>query len=99
MMKAICSKFSRNLWKIARHCFSRSFSAKERKVSARAISKRCSRRLSANRPREEIYKWDNGIYASLSSCPNAEERRVTKPNGSPLLTRRRGEGEELIGFK
>ena len=42
-MKVICCRFSPNRWKIGRRSFSKSFSAKARRVSAKAISKRCSK--------------------------------------------------------
>src|SRR5438876_2458462 len=54
MMKVICCKSSRNRWRIDRRSFSRLFSAKARRALAKAISKRCSKPSSANKPREAI---------------------------------------------
>src|SRR5262249_44001515 len=65
MMKVICCRFSPSRWKIARRCSSRLFSAKERKVSARAISRRSLRPLSANKLHEEIC---NGGWRTLPAC-------------------------------
>src|SRR5438876_10886949 len=54
MTKVICCKFSPSRWKIGRRSSSRSFSAKVRRASARAISGRWSKQSSANRLREVI---------------------------------------------
>src|SRR6266576_5955782 len=54
MMKVICSRFSTSRWKIDRRSFSRSFSAKAPRVSAKAISKRYSKRSRKSKTDEVI---------------------------------------------
>src|SRR6266481_6895994 len=54
MMKVICCKSSQNRSRIGRRSFSKSFSAKAPRVSAKAISKRYSRRSRKSRTGEAI---------------------------------------------
>src|SRR6266496_6375521 len=53
-MRDICSRSSQNRWRIGRRSFLKSFSAKAPRVSAKAISKRSSRRSRKNRRGEVI---------------------------------------------
>src|SRR5438552_8838716 len=66
MTKGICCKYLPSRWKIGRRSFSRSFNAKARRVSARAISKRYSKRWRKSRKGETIYKERKNRYAVLS---------------------------------
>src|SRR6266446_2551010 len=65
MMKAICSRFSPSRWKIGQRYFSKSFNAKARKVSAKAISKRSSKRWRKSRKGEAIFKERRDRHAVL----------------------------------
>src|SRR5438132_5047241 len=53
-MRGICCRYLPNRWKIARRSSSKSSSAKGRRVSAKAISKPCSRRWKKSRRGEAI---------------------------------------------
>src|ERR1700720_1762632 len=53
-MRGICCKYLPSQWRIGRRFSSKSFSARARRVSAKAISKPCSRRLRKNRSGEAI---------------------------------------------
>src|SRR5712691_4631977 len=54
-MKGICCKYLPSQSRIGRRSFSKSFSAKARKASAKEISKRCSRPSRRSRNGEAIY--------------------------------------------
>src|SRR5438067_13637702 len=53
-MRGICCRYLPNQWRIARRSSSKSFSAKGRRVSAKAISKPCLRRSRKSRRGEAI---------------------------------------------
>src|SRR5438552_14047248 len=53
-MRGICCKYLPSQWRIGRRSSLKSFSARARRVSAKAISKPCSRRLRKNRSVEAI---------------------------------------------
>src|SRR5438034_11172543 len=53
-MRDICSRSSQNQWRIGRRSFLKSFSAKGRRVSAKAISKPCLRHWKKSRRGEVI---------------------------------------------
>src|SRR5205823_12580056 len=52
--RGICCKYLPSQWRIGRRSSLKSFSARARRVSAKAISKPCSRRLRKNRSGEAI---------------------------------------------
>src|SRR5436305_7818216 len=63
-MKVIFFRFSPSRCRIDQRSFLKSFSAKERRASGKAISKLCSKPLNASKPREEICKQrriDNAV--------------------------------------
>src|SRR5439155_5473162 len=76
MTKVICCKSLPSRWRIGRRSFSRSFNARAPRVSAKVISKRCSKPSSANKPREGI-------------CRNGESEKST-PHLNPLPSEGRG---------
>lgn len=55
MMRATCYRSSRGRWKTAPRCFSKLFNARGAALSARGISKRCSRQLSGSRSAAAIF--------------------------------------------
>src|SRR5713101_1195820 len=92
MMKAICSRFSPSRWKIGQRYFSKSFNAKARKVSAKAISKRYSKRWRKSRKGEAIFKQRRDRYAVLpKTWRNSAETSHLVPSqrrGADLQKRR-----------
>src|SRR3954466_9560378 len=56
MTKVICYRYFLNRWKTDRHCFSKSFNARARKVSAKVILRLYLKRWNANRTHGAIYK-------------------------------------------
>src|SRR2546430_17079617 len=71
MMKVICSRYLPSLWKTGRRYFLRLFNARARRVLAKAISKRYSKQLNANRKPEGIYKGGSTMpyYQKLGEIP------------------------------
>src|SRR5690242_17851267 len=76
MMKVICCRSSPSRWRIGQRCFSRLFSARARRVLAREILRRCSKRSNASRLQEVI-------------CRNGESEQST-PHLNPLPSEGRG---------
>ena len=67
--RATCCKFSPSRSRIGRRCSSRSSSGTARAASARAISRRCSRPSSANRPpRNAVMTRMSGDEAARRDC-------------------------------
>src|SRR5436190_5745083 len=56
MTKVICYRYFLNRWKTDRHCFSKSFNARARKVSAKVILRLYLKRWNASRTHGAIYK-------------------------------------------
>src|SRR5437762_14257180 len=92
-MKVICCKFSASQWKIGRRYFLRSFSAREQRASAKAISKRCSKPSSANKAREAIYKKEEDRPCRISKNMEKSIENITSvfiATSRARLTRTKG---------
>src|SRR5207253_7685868 len=86
MMKVICCKSLPSRWKIGRRSSSRSFNAKARRVSAKAISKRCLKRSSANKPHEGICKKEDSkmpYYQKLGEMPRKHHIWFSRDGAGP----------------
>src|SRR5437879_200725 len=92
MTKVICCKSSASRWKIGRRFFSKSFNAKARRVSAKAISKRYSKRWRKSKKGEAIFKQRRDRYAVLpKTWRNSAETSHLVPSqrrGADLQKRR-----------
>src|ERR1700746_1669803 len=86
MTKDIFCKSLANRWKTGRLSFSRSSSAKARRVSAKAISRRCSRPSSANRRQEAICKGGGSTmpyYQRLGEIPRKHHIWLHRKGATP----------------
>src|SRR5205809_3069621 len=108
MTKVICCKSCPSRWRIGRRSFSRSFNARALRVSAKEISRRCSKPSSANKPREGIYRVKREFTPHLNplpsegrgeqhTCAPRSHRRQAEWAAFPLR-KRRGEGAECAGI-